>query len=136
MLGEVETREVIALKRVSYIRNHSSTQLAFYTPESEGRVIYTLYMMSDCYLGLDQQYDICLEVIPASLEAQVTLLVLFLLTCKTLQTEFSIVSPTNEFMNSIHFPLNFDQNSKSLFLQVNSEMLDGFSDLTLGNDEP
>ena len=27
--------------------------------------------MSDSYLGLDQQYDICLEVIPASLESQV-----------------------------------------------------------------
>ena len=71
VLGEIETREVIALKRISYIRNHSTAQLAFYTPETEGRVIYTLYVMSDSYLGLDQQYDICLEVAPASLEAQV-----------------------------------------------------------------
>lgn len=27
--------------------------------------------MSDSYLGLDQQYDLPLEIIPASLEAQV-----------------------------------------------------------------
>ena len=46
-------------------------QVAFYTPERPGRVIYTLYLLSDSYIGLDQQYDICLDVIPASIEAQV-----------------------------------------------------------------
>ena len=71
VLGEVETKEVIALKRVGYIRYRSKVQLAFYTPETPGRSIYTLYMMSDSYLGLDQQYDLCLEVIPSSIEAQV-----------------------------------------------------------------
>ncbi|KAK7480724.1 hypothetical protein BaRGS_00027985 [Batillaria attramentaria] len=45
--------------------------MALLTPESTGRVIYTLYLMSDCYLGLDQQYDICLDVLPASVETQV-----------------------------------------------------------------
>lgn len=35
------------------------------------RCIYTLYLMSDSYLGLDQQYDIHLNVIPASIAAQV-----------------------------------------------------------------
>jgi activating signal cointegrator complex subunit 3 len=62
---------VIALKRVSYIRGSSKQSLAIYTPENTGRVIYTLYMMSDSYLGLDQQYDICLDIIPASIETQV-----------------------------------------------------------------
>ena len=70
-MGDVESREVIALKRVSYVRHTSKQQLAIYTPETPGRVIYTVYLMSDSYLGLDQQYDICLEVIPASLESQV-----------------------------------------------------------------
>ena len=71
MLGEIESREVVALKRVSYIRGQLNAELAFYTPEKEGRCIYTLYLMSDSYLGLDQQYDICLDVIPSSIEAQV-----------------------------------------------------------------
>ncbi|KAI0228850.1 Activating signal cointegrator 1 complex subunit 3 [Lamellibrachia satsuma] len=71
VLGEVDSREVIAVKRVGYRRGRSSVQLAFYTPERVGRVIYTLYMMSDCYLGLDQQYDICLHVVESSLQAQV-----------------------------------------------------------------
>lgn len=35
------------------------------------RCIYTLYLMSDSYLGLDQQYEIHLNVKPASIAAQV-----------------------------------------------------------------
>ncbi len=71
ILGEIETKEVLALKRVGFIRGRTNAQLAFYTPETKGRVIYTLYVMSDSYLGLDQQFDVCLDVMPASLEAQV-----------------------------------------------------------------
>ena len=63
---------MIALKRVGSVRGKSRAQIAFYTPETAtGRVLYTLYVMSDSYLGLDQQYDIGLDVIPASIEAQV-----------------------------------------------------------------
>ena len=62
VLGSVEDRELIALKRVPMSRNLSTTQqLTFFTPEVAGRVVYTLYVMSDAYLGLDQQYEVCLE---------------------------------------------------------------------------
>ncbi|XP_043925219.1 activating signal cointegrator 1 complex subunit 3 [Protopterus annectens] len=71
ILGEVDKKELIALKRVGYIRSRSMISLAFYTPESTGRCIYTLYLMSDSYLGMDQQYDIYLNIIPASISAQV-----------------------------------------------------------------
>nr|XP_022293850.1 activating signal cointegrator 1 complex subunit 3-like [Crassostrea virginica] len=71
IVGDIESRDVIALKRVGFVRGSSRQSLALYTPETPGRVIYTLYLMSDSYLGLDQQYDICLEVIPASIETQV-----------------------------------------------------------------
>ncbi|XP_023618051.1 activating signal cointegrator 1 complex subunit 3 isoform X3 [Myotis lucifugus] len=71
ILGEVDKRELIALKRVGYVRNHHVASISFYTPEAPGRYIYTLYLMSDCYLGLDQQYDIHLNVTPASISAQV-----------------------------------------------------------------
>lgn len=40
-------------------------------PSSGCRCIYTLYLMSDSYLGLDQQYDIHLNVTPPSIAAQV-----------------------------------------------------------------
>nr|XP_060609072.1 activating signal cointegrator 1 complex subunit 3 [Anolis sagrei ordinatus] len=71
ILGEVDKKELIALKRVGYVRSHSAVSVAFYTPETPGKYIYTLYLMSDSYLGMDQQYDIFLNIIPASTSAQV-----------------------------------------------------------------
>ncbi|XP_006881253.1 PREDICTED: activating signal cointegrator 1 complex subunit 3 [Elephantulus edwardii] len=70
ILGEVDKRELIALKRVGYVRHHHVASISFYTPELPGRYIYTLYLMSDCYLGLDQQYDIYLNITPVSISAQ------------------------------------------------------------------
>lgn len=71
VVGDVESQEVVALKRVGHIKGRINSQLALFTPESVGRIIFTLYLMSDSYLGLDQQYDICLDVLPANLETQV-----------------------------------------------------------------
>ncbi|KAM7382305.1 hypothetical protein PAMP_002043 [Pampus punctatissimus] len=71
VMGEVDHRVLLAVKRVGYVRNHTSVSVAFYTPEKTGKCIYTLYLMSDSYLGLDQQYDIHLNVRPASIAAQV-----------------------------------------------------------------
>ncbi|XP_044063670.1 activating signal cointegrator 1 complex subunit 3 [Siniperca chuatsi] len=71
VLGEVDRRELLAVKRVGYVRNYSAVSVAFYTPEKTGKCIYTLYLMSDSYLGLDQQYEIHLNVTPASIAAQV-----------------------------------------------------------------
>ena len=63
-LGDVENQQdILALKRVSTVRGRTTSQLNFWTPEEPGRVIFTLYLMSDSYLGLDQQYDIHLEVL-------------------------------------------------------------------------
>ncbi|XP_039603796.1 activating signal cointegrator 1 complex subunit 3 [Polypterus senegalus] len=71
ILGEVDKKELLALKRIGYIRNRSTALVAFFSPEKFGRYIYTLYLMSDSYLGMDQQYDIYLNVIPSSTSAPV-----------------------------------------------------------------
>ncbi|XP_037640122.1 activating signal cointegrator 1 complex subunit 3 isoform X1 [Sebastes umbrosus] len=71
VMGEVDRRELLAVKRVGYVHHRTAVSVAFYTPEKTGRCIYTLYLMSDSYLGLDQQYDIHLNVTPASITAQV-----------------------------------------------------------------
>ena len=71
IIGDVENKDLVALKRVPCVRGKSTVQMAVYRPENVGRVIYTVYLMSDSYLGLDQQYDICLDVIPQSIESQV-----------------------------------------------------------------
>jgi activating signal cointegrator complex subunit 3 len=63
-LGDIENQQdILAMKRVKAIRGSSTQQLNFWTPEDSGRVILTLYIMSDSYIGLDQQYDINLEVV-------------------------------------------------------------------------
>jgi len=56
---------MLALKRVNSVRGarDSKQKLTFWTPEEPGRVILTLYVMSDTYLSLDQQYDLHLEVV-------------------------------------------------------------------------
>uniref|UniRef100_A0A3Q2PUF9 Activating signal cointegrator 1 complex subunit 3 n=1 Tax=Fundulus heteroclitus TaxID=8078 RepID=A0A3Q2PUF9_FUNHE len=71
VMGEVDRKELLAVKRVGYVRNHTAVSVAFFTPEKTGKCIYTLYVMSDSYLGLDQQYDIHLNVTAASIAAQV-----------------------------------------------------------------
>ncbi|XP_052868650.1 activating signal cointegrator 1 complex subunit 3 [Anopheles cruzii] len=62
-LGHQDEGEVIALKRCAYRNNRSTHQLCFYAPSNPGRRIYTLYLLSDGYLGLDQQYNIQLEIV-------------------------------------------------------------------------
>ncbi|XP_071957193.1 activating signal cointegrator 1 complex subunit 3-like [Antedon mediterranea] len=65
ILGDIENKELLALKRVGFVGRSSTIQLSFFTPENSGHVIYTIYLMSDSYLGLDQQYNICLDVVSA-----------------------------------------------------------------------
>uniref|UniRef100_A0A182SQH2 SEC63 domain-containing protein n=1 Tax=Anopheles maculatus TaxID=74869 RepID=A0A182SQH2_9DIPT len=63
-LGHQAEGEVIALKRCVYRSNRSTHQLCFYAPSRIGRCIYTVYLLSDGYIGLDQQYNIQFEVVP------------------------------------------------------------------------
>nr|AAI69103.1 Ascc3 protein [Rattus norvegicus] len=71
ILGEVDKRELVAVKRVGFVRTHHEASISFFTPEAPGRYIFTLYLMSDCYLGLDQQYDIFLNVTKADISTQI-----------------------------------------------------------------
>ncbi len=63
VLGEVDNGELLALKRIGCIKRKTRTTLAFATPEKPCRKILTLYLMSDCYLGLDQQFDFSLNFV-------------------------------------------------------------------------
>ena len=71
VLGDMDSGELLALKRVGLVRSTSTVALSFYAPETLGRRIYTVYLMSDAYLGMDQQYDVPVEVIPADISSQV-----------------------------------------------------------------
>lgn len=63
VLGVPERNELIAITRISVINYYSTEiQLRFQTFEQEtGRTLYQLYLLSDCYIGLDQQYAIPIE---------------------------------------------------------------------------
>ena len=58
LLGEVDKSELLALKRLGFFSSKSRLSLAFTVPEYSCRKIYSVYVMSDCYLGLDQQCEL------------------------------------------------------------------------------
>jgi len=63
VLGDIQNRELWALKRISGINSQQRYhQLQFTAPNSLGLTKLTFYLISDCYMGLDQQYNICLDV--------------------------------------------------------------------------
>jgi len=61
VVGHKESKEMCALKRLAAVRTSSRHSLTI-LPQIPGRCIYTVYVMSDSYLGLDQQYDVFLQV--------------------------------------------------------------------------
>ncbi|CAL4069160.1 unnamed protein product, partial [Meganyctiphanes norvegica] len=71
VLGEANSGELLSLKRSPPVRGRSTYTLSFRTPKAPGRAVLTLYVMSDSYLGLDQQYDLPLEIISQNLESRV-----------------------------------------------------------------
>ena len=58
VLGEKKTRSLISMKHISSVRKVSYTSLAFTAPTKPGHHTLRLFLMSDSYIGLDQQYDI------------------------------------------------------------------------------
>lgn len=63
ILGHKEHRELIALKRIGSCRAQSTKyHMTFMSPAEPGHLMYTFFLMSDSYLGLDQEYTICLDV--------------------------------------------------------------------------
>ena len=70
VLGEVDSGELLALKRVGFIHGRPTARgpgktkvsLGFPAPPYACRKIYSVYLVSDCYLGLDQQYELSVEV--------------------------------------------------------------------------
>lgn len=59
VLGEVDSGELLALKRLGLVRGRTRTSLSFSSPEEACRQIYSIYLISDSYLGLDQQIELC-----------------------------------------------------------------------------
>eukprot|EP00823_Brevimastigomonas_motovehiculus_P004473 TRINITY_DN2963_c0_g1_i1.p1 TRINITY_DN2963_c0_g1~~TRINITY_DN2963_c0_g1_i1.p1 ORF type:complete len:2225 (-),score=605.06 TRINITY_DN2963_c0_g1_i1:245-6919(-) len=58
VLGNPETNELVANKRVAMNKRNFAVHLEFNAPEMRGKYKYILSLMSDSYLGVDQEYPI------------------------------------------------------------------------------
>lgn len=62
--------QLIGLKRVVSLKRHQTTNVVFKTPridENRGpKYTLTIYLMSDVYLGLDQQFELRFKLVAAS----------------------------------------------------------------------
>eukprot|EP00824_Muranothrix_gubernata_P021332 TRINITY_DN4548_c0_g1_i1.p1 TRINITY_DN4548_c0_g1~~TRINITY_DN4548_c0_g1_i1.p1 ORF type:complete len:252 (-),score=35.21 TRINITY_DN4548_c0_g1_i1:374-1072(-) len=63
VLGDCSANELLALKRVSF-RASTTVHMTLTAPERQGMHTITLFLLSDCYVGLDQQYDMDVMVTP------------------------------------------------------------------------
>jgi pre-mRNA-splicing helicase BRR2 len=61
LVGNAKTNELCSIKRVS-VAQRGKARLEFDAPETAGEYEYTLYFMSDSYLGCDQEYELTVKV--------------------------------------------------------------------------
>uniref|UniRef100_T1PKB2 Sec63 Brl domain protein n=1 Tax=Musca domestica TaxID=7370 RepID=T1PKB2_MUSDO len=62
-LGSQGNDELLAMKRINMRGLKSSNRITFQCPPRRGRLLLTLYLMSDCLIGFDQQFDLQFEVV-------------------------------------------------------------------------
>ncbi|XP_073844201.1 activating signal cointegrator 1 complex subunit obelus [Musca autumnalis] len=62
-LGSQGSDELLAMKRINMRGLKSSNRITFQCPPRRGRLLLTLYLMSDCLIGFDQQFDLQFEIV-------------------------------------------------------------------------
>jgi pre-mRNA-splicing helicase BRR2 len=65
VVGDTNSNSLLSIKRVT-IGRKSKAKLEFSAPENPGDYNLTLYLMSDSYLGCDQEYELSLTVVPGA----------------------------------------------------------------------
>ncbi|KAI9137398.1 SNRNP200 protein [Paraphysoderma sedebokerense] len=61
VVGDVTNKSLVAIKRVT-LSNKLNVKMEFNSPETVGQVTYKLFLMCDCYMGCDQEYDLEMDV--------------------------------------------------------------------------
>jgi pre-mRNA-splicing helicase BRR2 len=61
VIGDSSSNSLYCIKRVSFGKRNKA-KLQFIAPDDPGKYNLTLYLMSDSYLGCDQEFDVQLEV--------------------------------------------------------------------------
>ncbi|MFH4974499.1 hypothetical protein AB6A40_001208 [Gnathostoma spinigerum] len=62
-LGEKDTNRLIAFSKIPYITGFKTLKVNMKAPQEKGRHIIHLFLLSDSYLGIDQEYSLHLEVV-------------------------------------------------------------------------
>lgn len=62
IIGLQSTDEILSFKRQRIPLCRSSTKVTIFPPEAPGEYVFTFYLMSDSYIGLDQQYDLTFKI--------------------------------------------------------------------------
>ncbi|XGW28221.1 hypothetical protein V3C99_008208 [Haemonchus contortus] len=63
VFGEKDNDRMISLHHLNAIQNGRSVRMDFITPDKRGRCYMSLFIMSDCYLGIDQELQIKADLI-------------------------------------------------------------------------
>jgi len=59
IVGDPDTNEILAIKRLINLKQKTlQERLEFNAPENSGQYHYMLYLMSDSYLGVDQEFQL------------------------------------------------------------------------------
>merc|ERR1712146_672769 len=61
VIGDPKANSLVSIKRIQ-LQVRSKVKLDFAAPEQPGEYNYTLYFMSDSYLGCDQEYEFTMKV--------------------------------------------------------------------------
>ena len=61
VIGDSSTNQLLAIKRVA-LQKRARVKLEFSAPAEAGRKDYMIYLMSDSYLGCDQEYEFTVDV--------------------------------------------------------------------------
>ncbi|XP_022221242.2 activating signal cointegrator 1 complex subunit 3 [Drosophila obscura] len=64
-LGSQANDELLAMKRLTLRGQRTTNRISFQATPRRGRLQLTLYLMSDCLMGFDQQFDLKFEIIDA-----------------------------------------------------------------------
>uniref|UniRef100_J3LSQ6 RNA helicase n=1 Tax=Oryza brachyantha TaxID=4533 RepID=J3LSQ6_ORYBR len=62
VIGDSSTDQLLAIKRVALQKKRARVKLQFTAPAEAGRKDYRVYLMSDSYLGCDQEYELNIDV--------------------------------------------------------------------------
>ncbi|KAJ2869747.1 Pre-mRNA splicing, partial [Coemansia aciculifera] len=65
VVAEPGAQTLLAVKRIA-VGRHLATTLEFAAPEKVGSAKLKMFLMCDAYLGCDQEFDIELNVLPAT----------------------------------------------------------------------